>query len=86
MISGRREPWRYDDVPVHRLLPTPEARDLLDLVGEIAERELRPAAGAAEEAGRFPRDTIRTLGRAGLLGLPYDDEFGRLPRSVFFQD
>jgi len=76
MISGRREPWRYDDVPVHRLLPTPEARDLLDLVGEIAERELRPAAGAAEEAGRFPRDTIRTLGRAGLLGLPYDDEFG----------
>ena len=87
MISGRRKPWRYDDVPVDRLLSTPEARDLLSLVSEIAERELRPATGAAEEAGRFPRDLIRTLGRAGLLGLPYDDEFGGgdQPAEVYLQ-
>jgi alkylation response protein AidB-like acyl-CoA dehydrogenase len=31
---------------------------------------------AFEERGEFPRDVLRTLGRAGLLGLPYPEEFG----------
>lgn len=52
-------------------LPTPEATELLGLVRRIADAELRPQAGAAEAAGHFPRKLMRTLGEAGLLGLPY---------------
>ncbi len=49
---------------------------LLDLTDELVERELRPAAAAAEEAGRFPRELFKVIGRAGLLGLPYPAEYG----------
>ncbi|MDQ3424375.1 MAG: acyl-CoA dehydrogenase family protein, partial [Actinomycetota bacterium] len=63
-------------MPVHRLLPTPEAVDLLGLVGALADRELAPVAAEHERAGRFPREVFRTLGRAGVLGLPYPEEFG----------
>ncbi len=63
-------------MPVHRLLPTPEAVDLLGLVGELSDRELAPVAAEHERAGRFPREVFRTLGRAGVLGLPYPEEFG----------
>jgi alkylation response protein AidB-like acyl-CoA dehydrogenase len=63
-------------VPVHRLLPTPEAGELLDLVRDLADRELAPVAAEHERAGRFPREVFRTLGRAGVLGLPYPEEFG----------
>jgi alkylation response protein AidB-like acyl-CoA dehydrogenase len=52
------------------------ARALLDLAADLAERELRPAAGAAERDGRFPRGTFRVLGGAGLLGLPYPERLG----------
>src|SRR4051812_50068172 len=59
-----------------RELPTPEARDLLDLTRELVAAELAPRAAADEEAGRFPREVFRTLGRAGLLGLAYPEEYG----------
>ncbi|HEU4541351.1 MAG TPA: acyl-CoA dehydrogenase family protein [Jiangellaceae bacterium] len=74
-------------VPVERLLPTPEADDLIGLVRQIADAELAPQADAAEAKGTFPRELIRTLGRAGLLGLPYDEEFGGggQPYEVYLQ-
>jgi len=70
-----------------RLLPTPEAGDLLDLTAEIADRELAPRAAAAESAGEFPREVFATLGRAGLLGLPYSEEVGGggQPYEVYLQ-
>jgi hypothetical protein len=70
-----------------RLLPTPEAGDLLDLTAEIADRELAPRAAAAEAAGEFPRDVFTTLGRAGLLALPYPEEVGGggQPYEVYLQ-
>ena len=53
-----------------------EARDdttaaLFGLAREIADAELRPRVAEAERDGRFPRAEFATLGRAGLLGLPY---------------
>jgi alkylation response protein AidB-like acyl-CoA dehydrogenase len=63
-------------VPVRRLLPTPEAGELIDLVRELADRELAPIAAEHERAERFPREVFRTLGRAGVLGLPYPEEQG----------
>ncbi|WP_182524783.1 acyl-CoA dehydrogenase family protein [Nocardioides dongkuii] len=59
-----------------RVLPTEEAVDLVRLVRQIAADELAPRAAAAEAAEEFPRDVFRTLGRAGLLGLPYPEELG----------
>ncbi len=72
---------------VERMLPTPEAVDLIGLVRDIAERELRPRASAAEEAGEYPRDLVRTLGRIGLLGLPYEETYGggAQPYEVYLQ-
>jgi alkylation response protein AidB-like acyl-CoA dehydrogenase len=61
---------------VERELPTDEARDLLDLVRQIGSDLLAPAVADAEEKGEFPREVFRTLGRAGLLSLPYPTELG----------
>ncbi|MFY1692330.1 acyl-CoA dehydrogenase family protein [Plantactinospora sp. WMMB782] len=72
---------------VDRILPTDEAYELLDLVTELADRELAPRAADFEQRGEFPRDLLRTLGRAGLLGLPYPEEYGGAaqPYEVYLQ-
>ncbi|MEV5122418.1 acyl-CoA dehydrogenase family protein [Streptomyces decoyicus] len=77
----------YGPRPVDRRLPTEEARDLLTLVRELAEREIRPTAGEEEDAGRFPRETFTLLSESGLLSLPYDEEFGGggQPYEVYLQ-
>jgi alkylation response protein AidB-like acyl-CoA dehydrogenase len=74
-------------MPAERLLPTTEAEDLIALVREICRDELAPHASAEEEAGRFPRETIRLLGKTGLLGLPYAEELGGggQPYEVYLQ-
>jgi alkylation response protein AidB-like acyl-CoA dehydrogenase len=61
---------------VERLLPTPEAGELLGLARELAAAELAPVAAEHEARSRFPREVFRTLGRAGLLSLPYPEELG----------
>ncbi|MGH8775772.1 MAG: acyl-CoA dehydrogenase family protein [Jiangellaceae bacterium] len=71
-------------MPVDRMLPTAEAGELIALVRDIADAELAPRADAAEEAGEYPRDLVRILGRAGLLGLPYDEGGGQ-PFEVYLQ-
>ena len=63
-------------MPVDRLMPTEEAADLVELTRTLVDRELRPHVDAAERDHRFPRDVFRTLGAAGLLGLPYPEEHG----------
>ncbi|MGW7317059.1 acyl-CoA dehydrogenase family protein [Streptomyces sp. NPDC054854] len=72
---------------VDRQLPTEESRDLLALVREIAQREIRPLAADEEEAGRFPREVFTLLSESGLLGLPYAGEFGGgdQPYEVYLQ-
>ena len=72
---------------VDRTLPTPEAESLIELVRELAQKELAPRAADAEERGEFPRDVFRTLGRAGLLGLPYPETYGgaEQPYEVYLQ-
>jgi alkylation response protein AidB-like acyl-CoA dehydrogenase len=72
---------------VERSLPTDEATALLELTREIASQELAPKAAAYEEEGRFPREVFRLLGRSGLLGLPYPEEYGGAaqPYEVYLQ-
>ncbi|MFI9153149.1 acyl-CoA dehydrogenase family protein [Streptomyces sp. NPDC053367] len=73
--------------PVDRQLPTDEARDLISLVRDIAQREIAPAAAEEEDAGHFPREIFTLLSRSGLLGLPYDAEYGggEQPYEVYLQ-
>ncbi|MBB5931636.1 acyl-CoA dehydrogenase family protein [Streptomyces echinatus] len=76
-----------DPQPVERQLPTEEARDLLALVREIAQREIAPRAAEEEDAGRFPREIFTLLSESGLLGLPYAAEYGGgdQPYEVYLQ-
>ncbi len=59
-----------------RLMPTDESADLIELTRTIVDQELRPRVDEDDRAARFPREVFRTLGRAGLLGLPYPEEVG----------
>jgi alkylation response protein AidB-like acyl-CoA dehydrogenase len=72
---------------VDRILPTPEAYELLDLTRELAAGELAPKAADFEARGEFPREVIRTIGRSGLLGLPYPEADGGAaqPYEVYLQ-
>jgi alkylation response protein AidB-like acyl-CoA dehydrogenase len=74
-------------VRVERELPTEEAADLLALTRELADAELAPRAAAYEREERFPREVFRTLGEAGLLGLPFPEEVGGggQPYEVYLQ-
>ena len=74
-------------MPAERLMPTPEAADLIELTREIADKEMRPRVDDAERTGTFPRDVFLTLGRAGLLSLPYPEEYGggAQPYEVYLQ-
>jgi alkylation response protein AidB-like acyl-CoA dehydrogenase len=73
--------------PVDRQLSTEEARDLISLVRDIAQQEITPKAAEEEDAGRFPRELFTLLSRSGLLGLPYDSEYGGgdQPYEVYLQ-
>ncbi|WP_020117395.1 acyl-CoA dehydrogenase [Streptomyces canus] len=73
--------------PVDRQLPTDEARDLISLVRDIAQHEIAPNAAEEEDAGHFPREVFTLLSRTGLLGLPYDSEYGGAdqPYEVYLQ-
>jgi len=72
---------------VERSLPTPEAGALLELTRELVEREVLPQVEQAEATATFPRELFRTLGRAGLLGLAYPEQYGGggQPYEVYLQ-
>jgi alkylation response protein AidB-like acyl-CoA dehydrogenase len=72
---------------IERQLPSEDAEALLGLTRELADRELRPRVAQAEASGEFPRETFRTIGRSGLLGLPYPEEYGGggQPYEVYLQ-
>jgi alkylation response protein AidB-like acyl-CoA dehydrogenase len=74
-------------MPAERLMPTPESADLIELTRSIVDKELRPAVDEAERAHAFPRDVFLTLGRAGLLSLPYPETYGGggQPYEVYLQ-
>ena len=73
--------------PVDRLLLTTEAEDFLAVARSIVAKDLRPRVDEAERDGEFPRDVFRTLGHAGLLGLPYPEELGGggQPYEIYLQ-
>jgi alkylation response protein AidB-like acyl-CoA dehydrogenase len=63
-------------MPATRLMPSEDSEDLIALTRDIVGKELAPKVAEIEATGRFPREIFRTLGRAGLLSLPYPEEYG----------
>jgi len=55
---------------------TPEHELLREQIARFIAREVEPHAPAWEEAGQTPREVLRKLGAAGLLGLMYEGEYG----------
>lgn len=74
-------------VPVARLLPTAEARDLLALTRDVADKVLDPIVDEHERNETYPTGVFATLGEAGLLSLPYAEEWGGggQPYEVYLQ-
>ena len=74
-------------MPATRLMPSEESSDLIALTRDIVAKELAPKVAQIEASGEFPREVFRTLGRAGLLSLPYPEEFGGggQPYEVYLQ-
>lgn len=45
-------------------------------VREFAEKEIAPHARHVDETGEFPAQTFAKMGRLGLMGLPFPEEYG----------
>ncbi|MFD4366129.1 acyl-CoA dehydrogenase family protein [Rhodococcus sp. NPDC058521] len=72
---------------VDRLLPTPEAHALIELTRDVADKVLEPAVVESERTETLPEGLFAKLGAAGLLSLPYPEEFGGggQPYEVYLQ-
>ena len=55
---------------------TPEHAQLQEQVARFVAREVEPHALAWEDAGSTPREVLRKMGEAGMLGLMYEGAYG----------
>lgn len=55
---------------------TPEHQTLREQVARFIAKEVEPHAQAWEDQGMVPREVLQRMGRAGLLGLMYEGQYG----------
>ncbi|WP_431240182.1 acyl-CoA dehydrogenase family protein [Mycolicibacterium aichiense] len=74
-------------MPVDRLLPYPDAADLIALTRDICSRVLNPIVDEHERTETYPDGVFAQLGAAGLLSLPQPEEWGGSgqPYEVYLQ-
>ena len=61
---------------MNNIYTTPDHELLREQVNRFITREVEPYAAAWEETGCVPREVLRKMGGAGLLGLMYGSEYG----------
>ena len=61
---------------MNNIYTTPEHELLREQISRFINREVEPYAAAWEEKGCVPREVLRKMGKAGLLGLMYASEHG----------
>ena len=55
---------------------TPAHEELRAKVRAFAETEVKPIAFLLDKENRFPREAVTKMGELGLMGLPYEKEYG----------
>jgi butyryl-CoA dehydrogenase len=55
---------------------TEDQKDILKVVKDFAETEIKPIASEIDEEERFPEETVAKMAEMGLLGLPFPEEVG----------
>jgi alkylation response protein AidB-like acyl-CoA dehydrogenase len=61
----------------------PEQQDLRDSVAQFARDVVAPVIGGYYERGEFPYDIIAKMGKLGLFGLPFPEEYGGMGGDYF---
>src|SRR6202030_1753711 len=62
---------------------TPEQEDLRDSVAQFAREVVAPVIGGYYERGEFPYDIVAKMGKLGLFGLPFPEEYGGMGGDYF---
>ncbi|QVQ53325.1 acyl-CoA dehydrogenase family protein [Spiractinospora alimapuensis] len=62
---------------------TPELRELRATVEEFARTEIAPVIGDFYERKAFPYDIVAGMGRMGLFGLPFPEQYGGMDGDYF---
>ncbi|QDR81834.1 acyl-CoA dehydrogenase [Sporomusa termitida] len=55
---------------------TQEQTDIRKMVREFAEKSVAPTAAERDEKEYFPREIFDQMGKLGILGIPYPEEYG----------
>src|SRR5580692_668661 len=61
----------------------PEQQDLRDSVALFAREVVAPVIGGYYERGEFPYDIVAKMGKLGLFGLPFSEEYGGMGGDYF---
>jgi short-chain 2-methylacyl-CoA dehydrogenase len=61
----------------------PEQQDLRDSVAQFAREVVAPVIGGYYERGEFPYDLVAKMGKLGLFGLPFPEEYGGMGGDYF---
>ena len=61
----------------------PEQQDLRDSVARFARDVVAPVIGGYYERGEFPYDIVAKMGKLGLFGLPFAEEYGGMGGDYF---
>jgi butyryl-CoA dehydrogenase len=60
-----------------------EQQDLRDSVAQFAREVVAPVIGGYYERGEFPYDIVAKMGKLGLFGLPFSEEYGGMGGDYF---
>lgn len=55
---------------------TPQELLFLQMIREFAEKEVKPLAAEIDEQERYPIETVRKMGKLGIMGIPIPKEYG----------